>query len=295
MRINGKSNSGSEVLLGTDGDDMIYPLGGSDFVDAKGGFDSLEVLWPSTNFRITTIEGTTYLDAISGASSADRVTIRHVEQVTFSDASISLEIPDVLRDTPAADRFDGGPGVDSVIFGGESSSYLIQPQIAGISISPRSRASGADWLQDIERLIFSDVSLAFDTQGSAGATLRILGAVFGSEAIRNPAYVGIGIDVLDRKVYDELTLLGLALQSRLGSDWDDPTALVELLYSNLTGQMPSPSEQLTYENLLVNGDYTPLSLAQAVADSGLNSQKVGLMASPFMGVSYVLPSFLDVS
>ena len=69
-RINGKLSNGSEVIVGTDQADYVSPLGGSDFIDGKNGYDTAYVFWPSTKFNITTIQGTTYLDAISGLLAA---------------------------------------------------------------------------------------------------------------------------------------------------------------------------------------------------------------------------------
>jgi hypothetical protein len=65
-QIVGKLSVGAEVILGTNMNDYIRPLGGSDFIDGKKGYDTAYVFWPSTKFNITTVQGTTYLDAISG-------------------------------------------------------------------------------------------------------------------------------------------------------------------------------------------------------------------------------------
>ena len=57
--INGKLTTGSEVITGTDMADYISPLGGSDFIDGKKGFDTVFVFWPAAKFKLTTIQGVT--------------------------------------------------------------------------------------------------------------------------------------------------------------------------------------------------------------------------------------------
>ena len=43
MNIYGKFSKGAEYLIGTDQNDVIYPLGGSDQIDGKNGFDLVVV------------------------------------------------------------------------------------------------------------------------------------------------------------------------------------------------------------------------------------------------------------
>ena len=42
-----------------------------------------------------------------------------------------------------------------------------------------SKATTADYLQYVQRLNFTDKSIAFDTTGNAGTVAKVLGAVFG--------------------------------------------------------------------------------------------------------------------
>lgn len=286
MNIYGKLSKGTEYLIGTDQDDAIYPLGGSDLVDGKKGFDLVVVEWPSTGFAITTVEGVTYLDSVSGASGADRTTLRNVESVRFSDRTLSLEVPDQFTNTPGSDSYNGGPGLDSVSYSGPRSAYKVQAQPAGVSVSRLDYSEGSDWLQDIERLVFSDRTLAFDSQGAAGTTLKVLGAVFGAEATRNTVYAGIGMQLLEHKGYSADQLMALALEARLGPQANNPQALVQLLYTHVVGSAPSPAQAEPYEQMLKSGAHTPVSLAWLAANTELNLAQVGLVGGVFQGLEF---------
>ncbi|NBP46084.1 MAG: hypothetical protein EBU72_12885 [Betaproteobacteria bacterium] len=115
----------TETIVGTTQDDDIYPLGGNDVVDGGRGRDTVYVDAKSTDFRISTINGVTYLDATSGASTGEGVTLRNIESVVFKDKRISLEINDRLIDRPSADMLDGGPGIDTFVMAGSRVDYLI--------------------------------------------------------------------------------------------------------------------------------------------------------------------------
>lgn len=286
MNIYGKLSKGTEYLIGTDQDDVFYPLGGSDLVDGKKGFDLVVVDWPSTGFVITTVEGVTYLDSVSGASGADRTSLRNVESVRFSDRTLSLEVPDHFSNTPGSDNYNGGPGLDSVTYSSPRAAYKVQAQQAGVSVSRLDYTEGSDWLQDIERLVFSDRTVAFDSQGAAGTTLKVLGAVFGPEAIHNTVYAGIGMQWLEQKGCSADQLMALALEARLGQQAQDPQTLVQLLYSNVVGTAPSPTQAEPFVQWLKNGTHTPVSLAWLAANTELNLAQVGLVGGVFQGLEF---------
>ena len=189
-QIKGKTAIGSEVIVGTDQSDYISPLGGSDFMDGKKGFDIVYVFWPSTKFNISTIQGTTYLDAASGASRSDKLVLRNVESIEFSDKVVSLEIKDTYQNTQDKNNFDGGPGIDTVVYDVSSTGYQVAVGSAGMEVKSVNSSEGTDWLINIERLQFKDKALTFDLEGHAGMAAKTLGLVFGIEAVKMPAYMG---------------------------------------------------------------------------------------------------------
>ncbi|PWE55436.1 hypothetical protein DEM27_15380 [Metarhizobium album] len=82
---------------------------------------------------------------------------------------------DILNGGAGDDYIDGGEGLDTAVFDAVRESYGIQH--AGRSISVTG-PSGADYLYDVERLQFSDGTLAFDVAGHAGQAYRIYQAAF---------------------------------------------------------------------------------------------------------------------
>ncbi len=122
MIILGKlHNQTREVLTGTADDDTIYPGGGWDVVDGGGGFDTVVIVGSSTQFKIVFDSGVTYIDALSGASAlTERAQLTNVEQVEFvtDRKKVSLVVNDTLQGQPGTDFFDGGLGLDTVIYSG---------------------------------------------------------------------------------------------------------------------------------------------------------------------------------
>lgn len=90
-----------------------------------------------------------------------------------------------LMGTPGNDSFttssgndiiDGGGGIDTVIFSGTRASHTITKTAKGWTVS--STADGTDTLQNVDRLQFSNETLALDINGAAGQAYRIYQAAF---------------------------------------------------------------------------------------------------------------------
>ena len=288
--INGKTDKGAETIVGSDLNDYIRPLGGSDFIDGKKGADTVFVFWPASKFNIVTLQGTTYLDAVSGASRSDKLVLRNVEAIEFSDKVVSLEIADVYVSTASKDNFDGGPGVDTVTYTGNSTDYILKPDGTGIEVSSVNFSEGADWLLSIERLQFKDKCLAFDLDKNAGVAAKTLGLVFGSEAVALPNYVGICLDLLERQNYSQTALMQAALNVRLGADATNPGKVVDFLFTQLTGALPSSQEKASFVNLILNQTYSIESLAVVAAELSINPIAPSLVGLATNGLPYVLPS-----
>ena len=289
-RINGKLTTGSEPITGTDLDDYISPLGGSDFIDGKKGFDTVFVFWPASKFKINTIQGVTYLDAVSGASRSDKLVLKNVEAIEFSDKTVSLEIADRLLNTLSKDNFDGGPGIDTVVYDGPLANYVVSPGVSGMAVSSANNSEGSDWLLSIERLQFKDKGLAFDLDGHAGVAAKILGLVFGLEAVGVPQYMGICLDYLDNKQLTAVQLMHEALAVRLGADAQNSEKLVSFLYERLTGVMPIQSEKEKYMGLITSGAYTHDSLAVYASEHSLNSVVTQLTGMATTGIEFAMPN-----
>ena len=289
-QISGKLSTGTEAITGTDLDDYISPLGGSDFIDGKKGFDTVFVFWPSSKFKLTTVQGITYLDAVSGASRSDKLVLKNVEAIEFSDKVVSLEIADRYVNTPSKDNFDGGPGIDTVVYDKPISNYVVVPGVNGIEVSSANYSEGSDWLLSIERLQFKDKGLAFDLDGRAGVAAKTLGLIFGQEAVSVPKYMGICLDYLDNKQMTAAQLMHEALAVRLGAHAQNTEKLVSFLYERLTGMVPIQSEKDKYVGWITSGAYTADSLAVYASGLSLNPVVTQLTGMATTGIAFEMPS-----
>ncbi|WP_153003450.1 hypothetical protein [Thiomicrospira sp. WB1] len=144
------------------------------------------------------------------------------------------------------DHFYGGNGIDTAIYRGNFSEYTIETAsftderldngtlVSGTVVRDNhEQRDGSDALLNVERLEFADKKVALDIDnGHAGQTAKILGAVFGADAVTNQEYAGIGLHYLDNGwPYEQL--MGTALETALGQNASNED-VVTLLYENLT-------------------------------------------------------------
>ena len=183
------------------------------------------------------------------------------------------------------DIIDGGLGIDTAKYNNAKSNYwlnFISP--TNRSLTDTSGSQGTDTLISIERLKFSDTSLAIDLEGNAGVTAKILGAVFGKESLKNKTYVGIGLYFLDAGwSYDDLAALAL---DAAGAKTNDE--IVSLIWKNVVpgGTYPSAIDKAPYLSMLANG--LPIGVfAHAAADSSLNTTNINLVGLAQTGIEYI--------
>jgi hypothetical protein len=88
--------------------------------------------------------------------------------------------------TPGNDSIDGGAGIDVVTLSGNRSSSTLAKTASGWTVS--SSAGGTDILQNVERLKFSDATVALDIDGNGGQAYRVYQAAFN----RTPDAGGLG-------------------------------------------------------------------------------------------------------
>ena len=82
--------------------------------------------------------------------------------------------------------FDGGSGLDTVVLLGAMATYTVHMAAAKtVAVTGK----GSDLFSNVERFVFDDSKLAFDLDGSAGHTVKLLGALFGAQGVSNQAFV----------------------------------------------------------------------------------------------------------
>lgn len=267
--INGTGNALNNLLAGNTGDNTLNGMGGADTVDysnARGGVTvDLTATGPQYIYgqgydallNIENIVGSIYDDDLSGTSGNN-----------------------VLDGNIGDDTIDGRGGVDTVVFGGNEAAFTVTRTGPGYLVTDSNDSS--DTLANIERLAFSDTNLAFDLSGNAGIVAKILGAVFGASAVQNEIYAGIGLDYVDSGMsYEALTALAIG-----AAGVSTPQEIVNLLWFNLMGSLPTAEQAQPYVNMLNAGTGVG-ALGVMAADYAAAIGVVDLNSLSQTGLAYV--------
>lgn len=281
MIILGKMhNQTKEILVGTADNDTIYPGGGWDIVDGGDGIDTVVIIGRSTEFKIIFDSGVTYIDALSGASAmTERAQLSNVEQVQFLDKTVSLVVNDTIKGSPGIDFFDGGLGLDTVVYSGPQERYTINKTGNRYVVSEPTGSDDTDYLSNIERLQFSNGKVALDVEnGNAGEAAKLIGALLGPTYVKDKALAGVVINLLDQKYSsDTIANLGLATPMYLSmAGSGSNTDFVKQVFNNVVGRPPNPSESSTYVNMLDAGT-SQSALALMAAHTDLNAARINLV------------------
>ena len=173
--------------------------------------------------------------------------------------------------------------VDSAAYFGARSDFNIKI-VDGLPsvVADKFGNEGQDNLTGIERLLFSNLSIAFDINGNAGATAKLLGAVFGKDSVSNKQYVGIGLSLLDAGM-STTTLASLAVDA---ANLKTNDQIVSTLWKNVFGTTASISDKAPYIKLLDDG-MNPGTLAWLAADTTFNKVNINLVGLAQTGIEYI--------
>ena len=208
--------------------------------------------------------------------------VNFTENVLIQDRNQSRQIKTWAGDDRVEDLnpsvlptvIDGGDGIDTVSYQSVSSLFVRNP--SGYQV-------GRDNLINIERIEFSDVSLALDFDRSAGQTAKTLAAVIGEEGLSNKEYVGIGLSLFDAG-QSLATVCELALTAVGATTNED---IVNLLYTNLYGEAPTADVAQPFIDALNNGGFTKGSLAAAAAELTDDLGVIDLVGLAETGIEYI--------
>ena len=227
------------------------------------------------------------IENLTGSSFADKLYGNDTDNLIAgglgNDRLDGLAGNDVLIGGLGDDQLNGGVGIDTAQFEGPYDSYVTRSsQSAFFVINKRSDVDGMDLLNNVERLKFLDKSVAIDLEGHAGKAVKVIGAVLGKEAVKNPGFVGIGLSYLDNELsYSDLGLLAL---NAVGATSND--AIVSKLWFNLVGSTASASDKAPYIKMLADG-MKPGDLVVMAADLPLNTYNIGLVGLMQTGVEFL--------
>lgn len=275
--------------MGTPDDDTIYPGGGWDVVDGGGGFDTVVIIGRSSQFKLVFDSGVTYIDALSGASAmTERAQVNNVEQVQFLDKTVSLVVNDTIKGQPGTDFFDGGLGIDTVVYSGPQERYSITKSGNRYVVSEPTGSDDTDYLSNIERLQFSNGKVALDLGGNAGQAARLIGALLGPSFIKDKALAGVVIGLIDQDYsIENIANLGLNTSFYLalaGSTKNED--FVNHVFRNVVGRPPEANEQNTYVDML-NAGTSQAALAVMAAGTEFTASQIGLTGLTSHGWDFI--------
>lgn len=182
----------------------------------------------------------------------------------------------------------GGQGIDTVIvpFSKDRVSVSVS-QDGGLSLSISTSDESSDAILSVvsaERVDFSDTSIAYDLDGSAGQVAKILGAVGGQSFVSMPEFVKGGLELFDSGLNYE-AVAGIALNAVLG-DSHTSEAVVSFLYTNLFGAPPDETTLSTLVDMLDSGSLTEVQLIVLAADSDVNKTNINWSTLVETGLVY---------
>ena len=282
-------NQTREVLTGTSMDDTIYPGGGWDVVDGGDGFDTVVIVGRSSQFKLVFDNGVTYIDALSGASAmTERAQLNNVEQIQFVDKTVSLIVNDTIKGQPGTDFFDGGLGLDTVVYNGPMERYTINKTGNRYVVSEPTGSDDTDYLINIERLQFSNTKVALDMTGNAGDAARLIGALLGPSYVKDKALAGVVIGLLDQNYSTQtIATLGLGTSTYIGLAGSSSNEdFVKHVFKNVIGRPPAEAELQTYVGMLSAGT-SQAALAVMAADTEFTAEKIGLAGLVLNGWEFI--------
>lgn len=198
----------------------------------------------------------------------------------LDDHLIGAETGDTFIPGRGSDRIDGEGGIDRVQYWGAFEQFELSESPTGWQII---HTDGVDNLQQVERLQFTDRNIALDLDGAAGATAKLLVTIFGSEALKNQAYVGVGLHFFDLG-FSMDQLAGLALGA-IGLE--TPEEIIRVLYVNLFQEEPMLEDIQSYIDAVQLGDITLNSLVAAAAELTDDLGVIDLVGLAKAGIEYV--------
>ena len=275
-------------IISNSSPNFVWDGAGLDVIDASGANQAANIyLTPG-------------YQGFLGLSKAEKITTAGQITVNFGsmiENLIGSNFDDRLYGNEAGNKIEGGIGNDSIegwdgddtLIGGEGNDTFVGGSGndvinggAGIDTVKLNRVlDGSDKLTDVERIQYTDSNLALDLDGNAGKTAKIIGAVLGKAALKNPAYVGIGLNYLDKGMsYSDLGILAL---NAVGATTND--AIVSTLWFNVIGFPASTSDKAPYIKMLSDG-MKPGDLVVLAADTTFNSLNINLVGLSQIGIEY---------
>ena len=280
----------------------IWDGGGTDTIRVDGDAPAIINLTPGTwsalglpltfserNANLTVLQARPDLTDPGTVFIYDTVTIENAIGGAGNDRILGNAAANRLQGGGGDDTIDGAAGIDGAVFAAARSASTLTRTEAGWTVA--SPSDGTDTLANIERLYFGDGALAVDTTGSghAAQTAQVIRALFGSAYLGNPAFVGIGLSLFDQGTsYADIVALaiGTSIFEGLAGSRSN-TDFVNLVYRNVIGSEPSPTDLAGFVAQLDAGSFTQASLGLLACQVSFNANSAELVGLAASGIEFV--------
>ena len=180
----------------------------------------------------------------------------------------------------------GGTGVDQLDINVSSSRATLSAELKSFTYTKANGSFAGVYLDSVERIHFTDQTLAFDVEGNAGQAYRLYKAAFD----RTPDKEGLGfwISVLDKGASLESVAAGfVASQEFQTINGTHPTnlQLVSSLYQHVLGRAPDQAGLDFWTAQLDNNSLPENNLLVSFSES--NENKIALSGQISAGIEYV--------
>lgn len=220
----------------------------------------------------------------------NKLTNHHIYRASSTGGEITASKGnDIIYNGIGNDKINGREGIDTVIYAVTKNDINITKTLAGLTIASNGAADIADTLVNIERIQFTDTTLAFDTGGNGGQAYRLYQAAFG----RTPDTGGLGywIGVIDKGA--DLTdvasgfMASAEFQGLYGSNPSSST-LVNKFYQNVLNRTPDQEGLDFWVNVLESGRGTQQQVLVEFSESPENQAAlIGVIGNGFSYQPYL--------
>jgi len=225
----------------------VWDAGGNDTFDASNQVQSVEISLTPGEF--SSIGGLLDNIVIARGTNADGSAIAGAMDAWIENAIGGLGgdilggniMNNELTGNQGNDALLGLAGIDTAIYSAARAGATVQKDGTGNSytVTVTSTSEGTDSLIDVERIRFSDGTLAVDIDGNAGQTFRLYRAAFDREPdlaglAHNVAQMDAGLTIFDMA---NAFIMSAEFQQTYGAAVDN-TAFLTLLYQNVLDRAP---------------------------------------------------------
>ena len=231
-------------------------------------------------------------DIYTGSTNVNQTGIDFVKGRAGNDIFYGYGGPDGTTQS-SADTFHGGDGIDTSAYRNKKADYTIekvswlwnpdtdQSELSGLFVTDKTGLDGIDCLYQVERLKFSDYTLAYDTSGTAGQTYRIYKAAFDRDPMDgDKAGLGYWVAMMDDGMAIEEVALRFIDSTEFRTQYGSSPTNAEFLtrvYSNVLDRIPDDDGLAWWVNAM-NTDITK-TWGKVLADFSESAENQANVAS----------------